>query len=295
MLTSIGDVDAKLDRVSITGYLLIPFKDLEDTLEKISTRWQLQPDLKSDTKWWKLTRRISDDVYETVAVLMKNQYRNSWRVDTSNHFKTTEEKDLVIKVINLLGNPHLTRIDIAFDYINCKYAGMRHKLYLPGTTSTTYTKYYGKGGQIETVNVGKRKSTRMFRYYNKLVEQEKAKHRMGPGCKSWERLEVQLRGQKSYEWIANAEKMLDCFKLPEINKLDKVNDRANLIIMLEHPEIFKEFRKGKKGKYRKMYEENQGVNVEYAEVSKEVLKKKIDSIQKEINEFFAEMKIENQV
>lgn len=291
--TEIGKVDVRLDRITLTGNLKITNKELEELFLEMPD-WQLQPDYKADCPWWRLERRLSDEVYETVAVFMKNKFQNSWRIDTSNHLKSDEEKRSIVRIVMLMSNVHLTRIDIAFDFINCKYAGMRHVLIKPGTTNTNYkdlqeVDFHGRSGAFETKYLGKRRSLSMVRYYDKLVEQAKAYVSVPENIESWERLELQLRGDRSSQWVEQSEKMLDLFKLPEVEKLDNVTDKVNLLILTEHPEIFKEFNKQKKAKYRKMYRENQGMNIEYAKNAEKVFFENVPKIQNEIDDFLAKL------
>lgn len=291
METDVGRIDIKLDRVTLTGNLAITIENLEKIMAEMP-EWQLQPDYKSDCPWWRLERKLSNDVYETVAVFMKNQFQESWRLDTSNHLQNDGEKLSIVRIIMLMYQAHLTRIDIAFDFINCKYAGMRHVLIKPGTTNTNYkdlqeVDFHGRSGAFETKYLGKRRSLSMIRYYDKLVEQAKAHNPIPKDIKSWERLELQLRGSRSNEWIEQSEKMLDLFKLPEVEKLDNVTDKVNLLILTEHPEIFRQFGNDKKSKYRKMYRENQGMNIEYAKNAEKVFFENVPKIQNEIDDFLA--------
>ena len=86
MQTEIGRIDVRLDRITLTGNLKIDNQELENVMSEMPD-WQLQPDYKADCPWWRLERYISDEVYETVAVFMKNKFQNSWRIDTSYHFE----------------------------------------------------------------------------------------------------------------------------------------------------------------------------------------------------------------
>ena len=282
--TYIGQVEVKLDRITITGWI----KSNNDQIEKIMSElgWEIQPELKSEAPWFKLERHVGGDVYETVAVLLKNQFHNSWRLDTSNHLQNAKELKEIQRVVMLMSNRHTTRIDIAFDFINCKYPGMKHTIVKPNVTTRDYvrTRFHGKSGAIETLYVGKRKSLSMYRYYDKFVEQARARKKIPADIDSWERLEIQLRGSKTTEWVNEAENMLYYFKMPEVSQLP-VNDQTNLLIMTEHPEVFKLFRDEKKAKYRKMYRENKGMNTEYAKIACEILKKKMLLIENEIKEF----------
>ncbi|MDB6243889.1 hypothetical protein ODV21_09970, partial [Lactobacillus amylovorus] len=103
--------------------------------------------------------------------------------------------------------------------------------------------------------------------------------------KNWERLELQLRSNKTGNWLKEADLMLDNFKLPEYEKIEKIDELVNVVIAIEHPEILKRFSKNRKSKTNKLIEANSGFNVEYAETAKKVLKNDAEKVQKEIDEF----------
>lgn len=284
MQTEIGQVDVKLDRITITGVI----EESNQTLEKImgELRWELEPDLRASAPWFRLTRNIGGDVYETVAVLMKNEFQNSWRLDTSNHLNNGNEKKSIQRVVLMMKDRHTTRIDVAFDFINCKYPGMKHVITKKNVTKTNFTtNYYGRGGSVETIYAGKRRSQALIRYYDKYVEQKRARKQIPEYIKNWERLELQLRSNKTGNWLKEADLMLDNFKLPEYEKIEKIDELINVVIAIEHPEILKRFSKNRKSKTNKLIEANSGFNVEYAETAKKVLKNDAEKVQKEIDEF----------
>lgn len=71
-----------------------------------------------------------------VAELIRNKHngRNYWRLDTSNHL-TEKEKEKLTKTAQLMqDNIHITRLDLAIDFINCKHSGMKHNIYKQGTS-----------------------------------------------------------------------------------------------------------------------------------------------------------------
>lgn len=286
--TDIGQVDVKLDRITITGWIKSTNEKIEEIMGELG--WEIQPELKAEAPWFKLERHVGGDVYETVAVLLKNQFHNSWRLDTSNHLQSRKEKKAIQRVVLMMLNRHTTRIDIAFDFINCKYPGMKHTIVKPNVTTREYmtAKFHGRSGALETFYAGKRKSLSMYRYYDKLVEQTRAHHKVASDIDSWERLEIQLRGTKTTEWVKEAGNMLTYFKLPNISQLP-VTDQVNLTILCEHPEIFDQFGKERKAKVRKMYRENKGMNTEYAKTAYKVLEKKMPLIENEIKEFLLEV------
>lgn len=289
--TDIGLVGVKLDRVTVVGDLQMVAAEIMHLMDEMPD-WQLQPDYKADAPWYKLTRKTGG-VYETVAVLMRNKFQNTWRLDTSNHLHNKQELRDMQRIIALMHHSHLTRIDIAYDFINCKYPGMKHVLVKPGITSTDYQKvtFYGKSGSSETKYLGKRRSLSMIRYYDKLVEQLRARKTIPNDYKNWERLEVQLRGKRSNDWIDQAKKALSYFKLPELAGLP-TDQQVNLIILTEHPDVFAGFGYERKAKTRKLYRENQGMNTEYAQAALQVFEKNLDIIQNEVDNFLVKLKAE---
>lgn len=303
--TAVGNIDVKLDRISIVGWIKGTSEDIQKIMAEL--KWEIQPETKAEAPWFKLERHVGGDVYETVAVLVKNQFHNSWRLDTSNHLKNGKELKAIQKVVLMMQHRHITRVDIAFDFINCKYAGMKHTIVKPNVTTRDYLRahYHSKIGALETLYVGKRRSLAMFRYYNKLVEQKKANKNVPRDIQNWERLEIQLRGEKTSQWIDEAENMLNYFKCPEFKIIKPISTQeldessrkkqsenskeakfqAMMLIMIEHPEVFAGFSENTRRKYRNYYKANKEMNTEYAKAALKALKLKTDNIKEEIKQF----------
>ncbi|MEL4236861.1 replication initiation factor domain-containing protein, partial [Lactobacillus amylovorus] len=93
--------------------------------------------------------------------------------------------------------------------------GMKHVITQRNVTKTNFTtNYYGRGGSVETIYAGKRRRQALIRYYDKYVEQKRARKQIPEYIKNWERLELQLRSNKTGNWLKEADLMLDNFKLP---------------------------------------------------------------------------------
>jgi hypothetical protein len=204
-----------------------------------------------NTPEFRLERSLSPDVSENKAVLVPNRWQETWRLDTSNHLNA-DEKLKVINALALMFGKHLTRIDVAFDFINCENPGMKHRV-IKANVSESYwiNPIFGRGKGLETLYIGKRKSLSQYRYYDKLVEQRKARAEVPTWINNWERLEIQLRGKKASEWLVEAEKMLDCFKLPSYNQ---VSGTEKLILkgLIADPTGINELSPNAKRKYRKL-------------------------------------------
>lgn len=286
------NIEVKIDRVTITGNILKTIDVLFESLK--GTRWVLSGD---DN--FCLYRELENGTNELVAGLFINPYQPlSWRLDTSNHL-CNDDLEHIQKMIALMENPHFTRLDIAFDIINGYKPVMKHKIYRFNASQSEFSvadysnlEITGRGRSIETIYSGKRKSEKMIRYYNKLIEQKSRKKVVSKDIVSWERLELQLRGKKPIEWLKCAEEMLSYFKMPDIQNVENVQDRAMLYALDTHLVEYKELSKATRAKFRKLIKENNGFDDEYSKLCLEVLEKEKDNLENELSEFLALVNLE---
>lgn len=222
-----------------------------------------------------------------VAVLIRNEHsgRNSWRLDTSNHL-TKSDKEKLTKTAQLMqDNIHITRLDLAVDFINCEYSGMKHKFYKSGTSQALFL---DRRGILETLYTGKQYSSIRYCYYNKLKERKKARASIPKDYKTWERIELRLKGQKVNDWITQAKKMLKCFKLPTIETNSQLKGTTKLILirLIEHPKEINELKsKSSRSKYRKLIKKYNGFNTDVQELALDELNKRIPELNKELLDF----------
>ena len=66
--TAVGNIDVKLDRISIVGWIKGTSEDIQKIMAEL--KWEIQPETKAEAPWFKLERHVGGDVYETVAVLV---------------------------------------------------------------------------------------------------------------------------------------------------------------------------------------------------------------------------------
>ena len=281
------NVSVSLDRVTISGK--IEFTD-DVLIDMSKLGWHSKND------YFLLDRDLGNDDFENVAGLFRNEYQDTWRLDTSNHFQNSSEKNAVKFIISLMekdsisfsDNAHLTRIDVAFDFKNGDKPNMAHNIYRFNTTDKTFSNavYRGRGKGIETIYSGARKSGFMIRYYDKLVEQRRHRKKVDPRIKKWERLEVQLRGKKTDEWVESAVKTLSCFKMPNFENIEDLSTRAMIVALDSGVVQWNELSKNSKTRYHKLFESSQGFDTEYADLAVDVFLENVDKIQAEIDEFF---------
>ena len=281
--TSLDYCAISIDRISISSKF---HAELNYTRLK-ENHWRKIKELDGRPLMFELDRVDKNGEFEQIATLIRDKFRaNNWRMDTSNHLQSPQEKQFISNIVALFDSPHVTRLDIAIDFINCEHAGMNYKIFKPNTTTTVR---YNKAGKIEITYYGKRKSNVQYRYYDKQLERSKNKQALPDNIANWERLELQLRSKKvASQWQKEAEKMLSYFKRPNLTTIADKDPKSFFMLtgILEHPEKFNDLAKGTKAKYRKMIKENYGFDTSLTDTAMKVLTANAEKIQQEIDSFF---------
>ncbi len=266
------------DRITIVGNLLAELN--KSTLLRLG--WKEKENIKGYAQQFELMRKR-----KRVATLIRNKHSgcNSWRLDTSNHL-TESDKEKLTKTAQLMqDNIHITRLDLAFDFINCEYSGMKHKFYKSGTSQALFL---DRRGTLETLYTGKQYSSIRYCYYNKLKERKQKRACIPEDYETWERIELRLKGQKVNEWITQATKMLKCFKLPTIETNSQLKGTTKLILIsiIEQPERINNLSsKRTRAKYRKLIKKYNGFNTDLQELALDELNKRIPELNKELLDF----------
>ena len=279
--TSSNYCSIAIDWLSISG----EFHAEQNYTTLKENHWRQVEELDGRPLTFELDRVNKNGEFTQIAMLKRNNFKG-WRIETSNHIQTIKEKQYIRNVISLFGSPHITRLDIAIDFINCEHAGMNYKIFKPNTTITVS---YNKAGKIETTYYGKRKSNVQYRYYDKKLERNKNKQHLPNNITSWERLELQLRSNKvANNWYKEAIKMLSYFKRPNLTTIADKDPKSYFMLtgILEHPEKFNDLAKGTKAKYRKMIKDNHGFDTSMTDTAMKMLVDNAEKIKKEINSFF---------
>lgn len=266
------------DRITIVGNLLAELN--KSTLLRLG--WKEKENIKGYAQQFELMRKR-----KRVATLIRNKHSgcNSWRLDTSNHL-TESDKEKLTKTAQLMqDNIHITRLDLAFDFINCEYSGMKHKFYKSGTSQALFL---DRRGTLETLYTGKQYSSIRYCYYNKLKERKQKRACIPEDYETWERIELRLKGQKVNEWITQATKMLKCFKLPTIETNSQLKGTTKLILIsiIEQPERINNLSsKRTRAKYRKLIKKYNGFNTDLQELALDELNRRIPELNKELLDF----------
>lgn len=281
--TNLDYCSISIDWISISG----EFHAEQNYTKLKENHWRQIDELDGRPLMFELDRVDKNGEFEQIAIIKRDKFRaNNWSIKTSNHLQSPQEKQFISNIVALFDTPHVTRLDIAVDFINCKHAGMNYKIFKPNTTTTVR---YNKAGKIEITYYGKRKSNVQYRYYDKRLEQSKNKQGLPGNIASWERLELQLRSKKvASQWQKEANKMLSYFKRPNLTTIADKDPKSFFMLtgILEHPEKFSDLAKGTKAKYRKMIKENYGFDTSLTDTAMNVLTANAEKIQQEIDGFF---------
>lgn len=282
------ETKVSIDRVTVVGEVTI---DEIIGVVSSSKHWKQSSEME-----FNLVRELENGSAENIAYLGKSKYKNSFRLDTSVHFDLDgffyEE---VTSILSLFVNPRFSRLDIAFDIFNIEELGMRsmsHRLYRSNVGEKVFSEEIkGRGKDVETIYYGSPRSLEQVRYYNKLVEMKKNKKEVPEGVKSWERLELQLRGKKTHEWFESASKMLIDFKLAKLNNVENVQHRAILFALENGIMQYSELSSATAASYRKMQALNQGYNTTLSNILTKTLLDNMKKIEHDLYSFISRYNI----
>ncbi|WP_224429637.1 replication initiation factor domain-containing protein [Lactobacillus amylovorus] len=289
--------EISLDWITVNGIF-----HAEQFINKLhDNNWALQDELDGHPIKFGLKRINSNgELLEphNIATLIRNKGKNkkqgNWRLETSNHIESSKEKQEILAVIRLFDDAHITRLDIAIDYINFANAGMHYRFYKPNVKQYWIKE---RNGTIGTIYCGSSGSTVQYRYYDKLKERNAKKARIPPNIKSWERLEVKLRGKNTLNWLAETKKALNYFKCPDKVKLNSNKTDIRKVAMLEylinHPDRLNNnyLSKSTLAKYRKLFRQNKGLDNSLALIAINRLDKQTKSLEREINSYLGTNKL----
>ena len=289
-------VDCKLDRITVSGKV---GSKVDIVSVAVENHWTRKID-RLGNEFAVLERQFDNGDHENKAVLMPNFYQNySWRIDTSNHLDKFELK-CVLSMIPYLVNAHLTRIDVAFDFINGQYEPMKHVIIRDRARQSeirdvsNLTSIYGSAGDLQTMYCGARSSDYMIRIYNKKIEATRHHSVLPDNVNYWERWELQLRGKRSNQWLDSAKLMLSQIKYPNYQDLSPM-DRAALYAIDNRVISLKDFGKEKASKLRKLRKSGVGYSDVYAQAAGKSLESNTKVISEQVKLFLGQLKLDDQL
>ena len=287
-------VDCKLDRITVSGKIS---EGIDIVSIAVSNHWTRKID-RSGNEFAVLEREFDNGDRENKAVLMSNPYQKyGWRIDTSNHVNAFELKCILV-MVKYLGGIHLTRIDVAFDFINGEYEPMKHVVIRDKARQSEIrdvsdlTSIYGSAGDLQTMYCGARSSDYMIRIYNKKIETTRHHSVLPDDVERWERWELQLRGKRSNEWLTSAKLMLSQIKYPNYQNLTP-NDRAVLHAIDDRVVSFKDFNRQKASRLRKLRKNGVGYSDVYAQAADKALESNTEKIDEQVKLFLGQLKLDD--
>lgn len=287
-------VDCKLDRITVSGKIS---EGIDIVSIAANNHWTRKID-RSGNEFAVLEREFDNGDRENKAVLMSNPYQKyGWRIDTSNHVNAFELK-CILAMVKYLGGIHLTRIDVAFDFINGEYEPMKHVVIRDKARQSEIrdvsdlTSIYGSAGDLQTMYCGARSSDYMIRIYNKKIETTRHHSVLPDDVERWERWELQLRGKRSNEWLTSAKLMLSQIKYPNYQNLTP-NDRAVLHAIDDRVVSFKDFNRQKASRLRKLRKNGVGYSDVYAQAADKALESNTEKIDEQVKLFLGQLKLDD--
>jgi len=240
-----------LDRITVSGTIREQFRELQGIMNALGSHWELSEGV------FRLMREFPNGDTENVAYYAENAFkRGSWRLDFNPNKLSDEEKSEMIRAINLLIEPHFTRLDVAFDVFNDP-TGMKYRVYRQNVSERVFGVYKGQWEKdVQTIYYGSVRSEIQIRQYNKLVERRKKQEPVPADVEHWMRLELQLIGKKPSEWVQRANDMLADFRLPNYDNIENKTDRMTLFAIENELFDWSDFKdNNKKARLRKLQHE----------------------------------------
>jgi hypothetical protein len=181
-------------------------------------------------------------------------------------------------VISMLSDVGITRLDLAFD-VDFKLSDYQF-ISIGNAREKSTVEFRNSLSALETKYIGKRESDKMIRLYDKKVEQMKQGNEVD--LPHWWRLEFELK-RETVDEFADVFETLQ-IKKPDLMEIEKVQDRAMLYFLRDHPEEWSKLAKATRAKYRKMLREIKNKNM--TPLFKKELKKKKAELMAQLDGWF---------
>lgn len=194
-------------------------------------------------RWARISRDVAGiqliepTTCENVAYIEMAEFqKNRVRIDFNpNKRMDTEQGKWLLQFISGLKYKKFSRCDIAFDLINIPEA-KRIRLFSHNTGQDRHT---GKGGKLETIYFGRRKSEQQVRLYDKKKERlDNDDLEAANRFNSWWRFEFQLRGNKIPNYEDQIKKTLADIKIFDQSKIDDLSLWQTCYLWMNDPEFF---------------------------------------------------------
>ncbi len=278
-------ISTKLDWVNIVGSILTK-EEINVYLRKYleNTHWVNTGENKFALIYF--DSNLNKNIVK--ANFLKNEYHSTYRLSTSNHLNDNQILE-VQKLLSVMQNLKITRVDIAIDLINEKDSLLEYNFYSNSMKETLYYKVFtSRDKTIETKYYGKRTSQRMFKIYNKYIEQ-KSKN-IDKNILTWHRAELTLKYNKISTWEIEFNNILNNLKKPIYDKTINTPNEVALLYAIDNNIIsINDFSKAKKAKLKKLQLQNNDTDL--IKNMKLQFENDIPKIKEELNHFIKEISV----
>ncbi|MCM3645158.1 replication initiation factor domain-containing protein [Priestia megaterium] len=275
-------INITFDRMTVMG-------DLSDNrvslLNQLIKKYSIARENKihvSDTRYHSYIRgKFLDDLvyFEYDRLKAKSFNTRNFRIEFNPNNLNSEQIEWLQKnVIPILTDVGITRLDLAFD-VDFKLSNYQF-INIGNAREKSTVEFRNPSQQLETLYIGKRESDKMIRLYDKKVEQMKKGNEVDQPY--WWRLEFELK-RETVDEFADVFETLQ-IKKPDLKEIEKIQDRAMLYYLRDHPEEWAELGNSTKSKYRKMLREIKNENM--TPLFKKELKKKKAELLEQLDGWF---------
>lgn len=268
-----------IDRITVVGNIPYDFGELADYLIKNGFA------VDEYGSSFSLVDKFKENYAYVEFIKFQKETENKVRLDFNpNKLFAGNSERLKCFFDFLFYDAHFSRLDVAVDLFNLNDS------FFENTTSVDVINkafFYGRINQLETIYFGSRGSRRQIRLYNKQIEQEQKKEFIPKEIKSWWRLEFQLRGEKTEDWINSIKESLDklIFSWKVSDELS-LNDQMKLEALKTKPSFLSKMDTKTRSKYRKLLMESKDdEDMNLKEILFRTFEESMPSIEKELKDW----------
>lgn len=277
------NIAVSIDRITFVAPLSL------DAWEQHYSDWLKLPFIRSKGAGLQVIDTTENKLNQIAFIEMPKHHTDKIRIDFNpNHSMQTLGGKWLIDTLKKLPNKHFSRLDIAIDIFNrpelCLYELNRFGM--------TKSIWLGRDRKLQTKYWGARSSLLQVRLYDKKAEQKDNGNVVN--CKSWWRLEFQLRGKKTENYIQIINDMLNDFYIPDYRSPNLTESEQNkLLRMMIDDEYYGSKNKTAKRRLREIIKKSKRDDLLLKEI-REVVNADLEDIDRDLDYYSACFKTTHQ-
>lgn len=260
-----------------------------DAWEQHYHEWLKLPFIRSKGAGLQIVDITKDKPCQIAFIEMPQHHTDKIRIDFNpNHSMSTIGGIWLTETLKKLPNKHFSRLDIAIDVLNypefCSY-----ELNKFGMTKSVW---FGRDGKLQTKYWGARSSLQQIRLYDKKAEQ--LDNGISVNYKSWWRLEFQLRGKKTENYVQIVNAVLEDLYIPDYKSPKLTESEQNkLLRMMVDDEYYGSKNKTAQRRLRELLKKAKK-DSSLSEKIKSVFNNSVESVEEDLNYYLSCFNITHQ-